>query len=92
MTLASHAKGRGFKPLTAQTYRHDLEIHSEERASALIHEHLIDIASLSEISGRSGAFFCSELNPLDRATSPSTDPAMPDQHYSVDGPLYGGLL
>lgn len=56
MTIASHAKGRGFNPLTAHDYRLENTIIGEEGAFALIHDHLISLASLSEISGRSGAF------------------------------------
>lgn len=51
MTIASHAKGRGFNPLTAQDYKHELSSHSDERAFALIHGHLIDVASLPNRRG-----------------------------------------
>ena len=58
MIFASHAKGRGFNPLTAHDCSYDSHRCHEDRAFALIHGHLLNLTSLSEISGRSGAFLC----------------------------------
>lgn len=91
--FASHAKGRGFNPLTAQSNQHKSFHTIEDSAFAIIHGHLISIASLSEISVRGGAFLCSELNPLDRAAvSPSDGAFLPDQHTHSDGDTLGGDL
>ena len=67
MTIASHAKGRGFETLTAHSYQPEFYNPSDESAFALIHGHLINFAPLSAISGPGGVFFCPRTNPPSRA-------------------------
>ena len=67
MIFASHAKGRGFNPLTAHTRQNDSYLIHEERAFALIHGHLLNFTPFLELSGLDGVFFCPVSFPPDRA-------------------------
>lgn len=67
MTIASHAKGRGFNPLTAHTSSVKNVNCSDESPFALIHGHLVNFASLFGLSTKSGAFLCPYSLPPVRA-------------------------
>lgn len=58
LTTVSHAKGHRFNPCTAHDSRSKNIACTDERAFALVHGHLIGLASLSEISGRGEVFLC----------------------------------
>ena len=93
MTIASHAEGRRFNPCTAQSAHHENHASVDGGAFALIHNHLINIASLGELSSRQReAFFClgKKCSKADKPLSHGFYPDGADQHGGEV--LKGGAL
>ena len=67
MIFASHAKGRGFNPLTAHTHQHDCLNLFEEKAFAFLPSKRLIFTPFLELSGLGGVFFCPGFYPPARA-------------------------
>ena len=67
MIFASHAKGRGFNPLTAHTHQYDCLNLFEEKAFAFLPSKRLIFTPFLELSGLGGVFFCPVSFPPDRA-------------------------